>query len=57
MRPKNPKPQFKIRLDPIIWKTFKLKCKSEGLRPNSVVERLILLYLEKPFVIKFLEGE
>lgn len=57
MRPKNPKPQYKLRLDKLLYETFKLKCKTEGVRPNEVVERLIWLYLEKPFIIKFLEGE
>jgi len=24
LRPKNPKPQFKVRLDKLLWETFKL---------------------------------
>jgi hypothetical protein len=50
MRPKNPKPQFKIRLDKLVWETFKLECRRRGLKPNEVVENLIEIYLAHPII-------
>jgi hypothetical protein len=50
MRPKNPKPQFKIRLDKLVWETFKLECRRRGLKPNEVVENLIEIYLANPII-------
>jgi len=51
LRPKNPKPQYKIRLDPLTWETFKLECKRRGLKPNEVVEGLIEAYLSNPLIL------
>jgi len=50
LRPKNPKPQYKVRLNPLLWQTFKLECKKQGLKPNQVLEALIEAYLTNPLL-------
>ena len=51
MRPKILKPQFKIRMDPLIWRVFKLECKRRGLKPNMVLENLIETYINNPLIL------
>ena len=50
MRPKTGKPQFKVRLDRLLWETFKLECRRRGLKPNETLEKLIQAYLSNPLL-------
>lgn len=50
LRPETPKPQFKVRLDKLLWETFKLECKRRGLKPNETLEKLIRAYLSNPLL-------
>jgi hypothetical protein len=47
--------RFKFYLNPETVKTFRMVCKSRGLRANRVVEAFMAYCIENPIMIEFVQ--
>jgi len=47
--------QFKLFLNPTIYKAFRLRCKLEKRKPNIVVENFMIACLRNPMLIDLTE--
>ncbi|MGC8896175.1 MAG: hypothetical protein ACP5LB_05350 [Candidatus Bathyarchaeia archaeon] len=51
----NGRRQFKLFLNPAVYKAFMLRCKIEKRKPNIIVESFMIVCLENPMVINLIE--
>jgi len=47
--------QFKLSLNPIIYKAFKIRCRIEERKPNIVIEDFMFSCLKHPRLIDLVE--